>query len=81
MFENEYVRQGGVWKIAEAHYYPEFDGPYDTGWTNWGGGDLPVVPRHYTADSAGIPIPPAIGTAPEEQGNARRAAEAGRPAE
>jgi len=65
VFENEYVRQGGVWKIAEAHYYPEFDGSYDTGWTNWGGGNLPVVPRHYTADSAGIPIPPVIGAAPK----------------
>jgi hypothetical protein len=64
VFENEYVRQGGVWKIAEAHYYPEFDGPYEIGWTNWGGGDLPVVPRHYTIDSAGIPIPPAAGPAP-----------------
>jgi hypothetical protein len=65
MFENEYVRQGGVWKIATAHYFPEFDGPYETGWTNWGGGQLPVVPRHYTADTAGIPIPPAVGSAPK----------------
>jgi hypothetical protein len=64
VFENDYVRQGGVWKIAAAHYYPEFDGSYDTGWTNWGGGKLPVVPRHYTIDSAGIPIPPALGAAP-----------------
>jgi hypothetical protein len=64
MFENEYVRQDGVWKISKAHYYPEFDGPYETGWTNWGGGDLPVVPRHYTIDSSGIPIPPAVGAAP-----------------
>jgi len=64
VFENEYVRQGGVWKIATAHYYPEFDGSYDTGWTNWGGGMLPVVPRHYSIDSSGIPIPPATGTAP-----------------
>jgi len=65
VFENEYVRQDGVWKIATVHYYPEFDGPYDTGWTNWGGGQLPVVPRHYTVDSAGIPIPPAAGPAPK----------------
>jgi hypothetical protein len=64
VFENEYVRQGSVWKIATAHYYPEFDGSYDTGWTNWGGGNLPVVPRHYTIDSSGIPIPPAVGPAP-----------------
>ena len=67
VFENDYVRQGGVWKIAEAHYYPEFDGPYEAGWTNWGGGNLPVVPRHYTIDSAGIPIPPAIGAAPKSK--------------
>ena len=67
VFENEYIRQGGVWKIATVHYYPEFDGPYDTGWTNWGGGNLPVVPRHYTVDSAGIPIPPAIGIAPRSK--------------
>lgn len=65
VYENEYVRQGGVWKIAEAHYYPEFDGPYEVGWTNWGGGKLPVVPRHYTVDSAGIPIPTAVGPAPK----------------
>jgi hypothetical protein len=64
VFENEYVRQSSVWKIAKAHYYPEFDGSYDTGWTNWGGGTLPVVPRHYTIDSSGIPIPPASGAAP-----------------
>src|SRR6185436_2516880 len=62
-----YVRQGGVWKIAMAHYYPEFDGPYDIGWTNWGGGNLPVVPRHYTIDSSGIPIPPAVGAAPNSK--------------
>jgi hypothetical protein len=64
VFENHYVRQRGVWKIAEAHYYPEFDGDYDTGWTNWGGGKLPVVPRHYTIDSSGTPIAPPVGPAP-----------------
>src|SRR5689334_14463143 len=62
---SDYVRQGGVWKIATAHYYPEFDGPYEIGWTNWGGGKLPVVPRHYTVDTSGIPIPPAAGPAPK----------------
>jgi hypothetical protein len=65
VFENEYVRQGSVWKIAEAHYYPEFDGDYDTGWTNWGGGNLPVVPRHYSIDTSGTPIAPPIGPAPK----------------
>lgn len=64
MFENDYVREGGVWKIATARYFPEFDGSYDAGWTNWGGGNLPVAPTHYTADTAGIPIPPPVEPAP-----------------
>jgi hypothetical protein len=39
VFVNDYVREGGVWKIATAHYHPQFDGPYEEGWVNWGGGD------------------------------------------
>jgi hypothetical protein len=65
IFENDYVREGGVWKIAQAHYYPQYTGPYETGWTNWGGGDLPIVPYHFDSDTAGVPIPPAVGAAPK----------------
>ena len=57
VFENEYVRQGGIWKIAVVHYYPQYDGPYERGWTNWGGGDLPVVPYHFATETAGVPNP------------------------
>jgi hypothetical protein len=64
VFENDYVRGRGVWKIGTARYFPQFDGPYEDGWTNWGGGDLPVVPKHFDTDTAGIPIPPASGAAP-----------------
>ncbi len=64
VFENDYVRQAGVWKIATAHYFPQYDGPYEDGWINWGGGDLPVVPKHFDPTTAGIPIAPATGTAP-----------------
>lgn len=64
VFVNDYVREGGVWKIATAHYYPQFDGPYEEGWVNWGGGDLPIPPYHFDADKAGIPIPPASDPAP-----------------
>ena len=64
VFENDYVRQGGIWKIATVHYYPQYDGPYEQGWTNWGGGDLPVVPYHFTTESAGVPVPPHIDPAP-----------------
>ncbi|HEY6508214.1 MAG TPA: nuclear transport factor 2 family protein [Vicinamibacterales bacterium] len=63
--ENDYVLDGGVWKIAAARYFPQFDGPYEEGWVNWGGGDLPIVPHHFTVDTSGIPIPPATGTAPQ----------------
>jgi hypothetical protein len=65
VFENDYVRERGVWKIATVRYFPQFDGPYEEGWINWGGGDLPVVPKHFDAETAGIPIPPATGAAPK----------------
>jgi hypothetical protein len=65
IFENDYVLDGGVWKIAAARYFPQLDGPYDKGWVNWGGGDLPIVPHHFSIDTSGIPIPPATGPAPQ----------------
>jgi hypothetical protein len=63
VFVNDYMRQGGVWKIATAHYYPQYDGAYEDGWVNWGGGDLPVPPYHFDQDNAGIAIPPPTGVA------------------
>ena len=64
IFENDYVRQDGAWKIASQHYYPQYTGPYETGWTNWGGGDLPLAPYHFTPTQAGVPIPTPDGPAP-----------------
>jgi hypothetical protein len=32
IFENEYVKDGGVWKIKVAHFYPNFVAPYKGGW-------------------------------------------------
>jgi hypothetical protein len=64
VFENEYHVDHGVWKIKVAHYYPQYDGPYEKGWTNWGGGDLPIAPHHFDVRTAGIPIPPATEPAP-----------------
>ena len=64
IFENDYAREDGAWRIKTARYYPQYAGPYETGWTNWGGGDLPLVPYHYTPDEAGVPIPAPTGEAP-----------------
>jgi SnoaL-like domain len=33
VYENEYVKQGGVWKIARLHLYVRFYAPYEGGWT------------------------------------------------
>lgn len=65
VFENDYVKEDGVWKIARQHFYPLYAGPYETGWTNVGGKDLPIVPYHFDGDSAGVPIPAPIGPAPK----------------
>ncbi len=65
IFENDYVREGGVWKIAHQHFYPQYRGPYETGWTNVDGKDLPIVPYHYDGDTAGLAIPAPVGDAPK----------------
>jgi hypothetical protein len=64
LYENEYVLQDGHWRISLLHYYPQYEGEYAEGWTNVGGEDLPIIPAHFTADEAGVPIPPTIGAAP-----------------
>ncbi len=32
IYENEYAKEGGVWRIMKAHYYPNFVAPYKGGW-------------------------------------------------
>ena len=60
-FQNEYVKDNGVWKIARLHYYPQFGGPYESGWEAYSN-PLPLVPYHFkTEDEAGTPIPPPVG--------------------
>jgi len=64
IFENDYVREAGRWKIATLHYYPQYEGSYADGWSNVGQKDLPIVPYHFDADSQGVPIPAPAGAAP-----------------
>ena len=64
LYENDYVREGGRWKIATLHYHPQYEGLYEDGVSNVGQQDLPIVPYHFTVDETGIPVPPAEGTPP-----------------
>jgi hypothetical protein len=67
VFENEYVREAGRWKIDVHRFYPQYAGPYETGWNNWQGRDLEILPYHFTPDESGIPIPDPVGTAPRSK--------------
>lgn len=56
LYENEYVRENGVWKIATLHFYPQYAGSYEAGWRSVS--ETPfLVPYHYDAQGAGTPIP------------------------
>jgi hypothetical protein len=56
IFENEYVRERGAWKIARMRYNPIFAGPYASGWRNLDE-DQKIVPYHFTPEETGIPVP------------------------
>ncbi len=65
IFVNDYRRDdAGRWHIAGARYFPQYAGPYETGWTNWGGSDLPIVPYHFAPADAGVAVMAPEGPAP-----------------
>jgi len=71
LYENDYVREKGRWRIATLHYHPQYEGDYAAGWTNVGGKELPIVPVHFTTDESGVPIASPSGTAPPTRATAR----------
>jgi hypothetical protein len=75
LYENLYVLEGARWRIADLHYYPQYEGDYASGWANVGGKDLPIIPAHFTLDESGTPIPPAIGKAPATRATPAQLAE------
>jgi len=82
IYENEYALEEGVWKIAKETFFPQYAGPYDTGWRSLNGpygSQVGLVPYHYTPDRAGTIIPddlPVVTSHPQgRSGPAARVAE------
>jgi hypothetical protein len=68
-YENEYVKQDGVWKIRKLHWYATFVAPYEGGWLDtdaravddfaMGRGVMPDRPPSEAYESyPGVYVPP-----------------------
>jgi SnoaL-like domain len=64
IMENEYLKTEEGWKITFLNHTTMFRGNYETGWKNFGSGNLSIVPYHFTPNEAGVPIPSSIDPAP-----------------
>jgi hypothetical protein len=54
IYDNQYVRENGVWKFKEVRYFPQYSGRYeDQGWTGTKG----PFPNQLDSSSVGQPIP------------------------
>ena len=71
VYENDYVREAGRWKIAALRFHPQYAGPYETGWTNWKDQPIGLVPYHFSTDESGKPDLGAAGPAPAASATAR----------
>jgi SnoaL-like domain len=53
VYENEYVRENGIWKFKDVRYLPQYSGRYeDAGWT----ATREPAPFHFDAARVGKPI-------------------------
>ena len=77
VYENQYVRENGVWKFKEVRYHPQYSGRYeDPGWT----ATREPAPFHFDASRVGTPIldvpePPRATTPPTLAALAKRMAD------
>lgn len=55
IFENEYVRQDGVWQISKQIFAPTLLGPYEGGWRAFRA-EMPLVPYHFQTGDVGQPF-------------------------
>jgi hypothetical protein len=61
IYENEYVREDGVWKIKVLDYNPVWHGMFDEGWARQPPNSYPFASKTYPEDPLG---PDAIATEP-----------------
>ncbi|KAF2872732.1 hypothetical protein BDV95DRAFT_676748 [Massariosphaeria phaeospora] len=64
IYENQYVRTEAGWRISLLHYHAIYAGTHEKGWRNIAA-NLPIIPYHFTPDESGVPVPPAVGDAPQ----------------
>lgn len=53
LYENTYVRDGGVWKIQELFYRPFWHGTFEEGWAHTKPEYVPNLSKTYPDDPAG----------------------------
>ena len=53
IYENEYVREGGVWKIRVLDYNPLWHGNFDKGWSHTPANAYPFATKTYPEDPVG----------------------------
>lgn len=77
IFECEYRREQGIWRIARQVFSPMMAGPYETGWRPFKA-ELPLVPYHFQPDDIGRPFPLGADMSATPAGKTSLAALAGR---
>jgi hypothetical protein len=68
IYENQYALTDAGWRISLLKYHAMYKGTHEDGWKNVDGKGIPIVPYHFTAESSGLPIPPAGEDTPPYNG-------------